>query len=243
MNPGKIDRQPSYILHARPYRETSLLLEVLTPAHGRLALVARGARRPRSELRGVLLPFQPLSLSWFGKNEVRTLHAAEWQGGVPQLSGLPLICGFYLNELLLRLLAREDPQADIWHVYDRAVRGLAAAGHPGTLLRRFELELIRCLGYAPELAHDADGRPLLADACYCCLPGKAPQPDSGSPLPERAVLVHGATLLAMASGDFGHERTRREARGMLRQILADLLGDDARLASRELMQALSPLGE
>jgi len=81
MTPGKIDRQPAYVLHAQPYRETSLLLQVLTPDYGRVTLVARGARRPASALRGGLLPFQPLKLSWFGKNEVRTLHAPTgWAG-------------------------------------------------------------------------------------------------------------------------------------------------------------------
>ncbi|RBJ67219.1 DNA repair protein RecO, partial [Pseudomonas sp. MWU12-2534b] len=94
--PGRVDKQSAYILHTQPYRETSLLLEVLTRDHGRFSLVARGARRPRSDLRGVLLPFQPLTLSWFGKGELRTLHGADWDGGVRPLTGLPLVCGFYL---------------------------------------------------------------------------------------------------------------------------------------------------
>ncbi|TDR79872.1 DNA repair protein RecO [Paludibacterium purpuratum] len=239
MNPGKVDRQPAYILHARPYRETSLLLEVLTPEHGRLGLVARGARRPRAELRGLLLPFQPLTLSWFGKNEVRTLHAADWQGGVRQLSGLALICGFYLNELLMRLLAREDAQGDIWRIYDRAVRGLASGEAPGELLRRFELALIRALGYAPELTQDEDGATVAPERLYLCRPGFPPVLDRGFEPENHQALVSGATLLAMAAGDFSTELTRREARGLLRLLLEELMGPDARLATRELLQSLN----
>jgi len=98
------DNQEAYVLHTYPYRETSLLLDVFTRAAGRVTLVARGARRPRSAMRGVLLSFQPVQLGWYGKGEVRTLTRAEWIGGQPLLQGEALLCGFYLNELLLRLL-------------------------------------------------------------------------------------------------------------------------------------------
>jgi len=243
MNPGKIDRQPAYVLHSRPYRETSLLLEVLTPEHGRVALVARGARRPRSDLRGTLLPFQPLALSWFGKNEVRTLHIADWQGGVPQLSGLPLICGFYLNELMMRLTVRDDPHPETWNIYDAAVRGLASGQSPASILRRFELNLIRCLGYAPELETDADGVAINPQRLYCCQPGLPPKLDLGAEPADRVALVGGSTLLAMSRADFSNDLTRREARGYLRLILTELLGADARLATRELLQSLNPLSE
>jgi DNA repair protein RecO (recombination protein O) len=244
MTTGKIDRQLAYVLHARPYRETSLLIEVLTVAHGRIALVARGARRPRSDLRGTLLPFQPLQLSWFGKNEVRTLHVADWQGGVPQLSGLSLICGFYLNELLIRLTARDDPNAELWASYDRAVRGLASGQQKQSrVLRRFELDLIRSLGYAPQLDTDSEGGAVMDGRYYRCAPGSPPEADFGGEPDGRITLVSGATLLAMARDDFSEALTRREARGMLRLILAELLGPDGRLATRELLQSLSPLSD
>src|SRR5689334_7971090 len=103
-----VTAERAYILHAQPYRETSLLLETFSRAHGKVAMVARGARRPRSLLRGVLLAFQPVSVAWFGKAEVRTLTTAEWLGGIPLLRGEALLCGYYLNELLLKLLPRED---------------------------------------------------------------------------------------------------------------------------------------
>src|SRR4051812_41282813 len=101
------DERPAFVLHTYPYRETSLIAEMLTADHGRVAMVARGAKRPRSELRGVLHSFQPLLLSWAGTGELKTLIRAEWQGGLPLVAGSALLCGFYLNELLLRLLPRE----------------------------------------------------------------------------------------------------------------------------------------
>ena len=94
-------QQPAFVLHSYPYRETSLLVEVFTRRHGRLVLVARGARRPRSAMRGSLLAFQPVLLAWSGRSEVRSLHSAEWRGGQPLLSGDALLCGFYLNELMI----------------------------------------------------------------------------------------------------------------------------------------------
>lgn len=242
MSQGRVDRQPAYVLHAQPYRETSLLLDVLTREHGRIALVARGARRPRSDLRGVLLPFQPLLLAWFGKNEVRTLHTAEWQGGVPQLSGLPLVCGFYLNELLIKLTARDDPHPETFGVYAEAVSGLASGKPLSSVLRRFELGLVRTLGYAPQFDADAAGRPVEADLAYLCGPEQAPQRWRGEPVPAEQRVIAGRALLAMAGDDFTELSTRREARSLMRLFLGRLLGTQS-LATRELLQSISALGD
>src|SRR5213083_1626516 len=122
------ESREAFILHGYPYRETSLLLETFTRAFGRVSMVARGARSPRSPLRGVLLAFQPLALSWFGKGELRTLARAEWVGGQPLLHGEALMCGFYLNELLLRLLPREDPHDALFSRYWETLRRLAPHG-------------------------------------------------------------------------------------------------------------------
>ena len=102
----RIDQQPGFVLHSYPYRETSLIVEVFSRDHGRLGLVAKGARRPMSQLRGVLMAFQPLLIDWSGGGEMKTLVRAEWQGGQPLLGGQALLCAYYLNELLMRLLAR-----------------------------------------------------------------------------------------------------------------------------------------
>ncbi|HJV07899.1 MAG TPA: DNA repair protein RecO [Chromobacteriaceae bacterium] len=242
MSQGKVDRQLAYVLHAQPYRETSLLVEVLTRDYGRFSLVARGARRPRADLRGILLPFQPLTLAWFGKNEVRTLHTAEWNGGVPQLSGLPLICGFYLNELWMKLTARDDPQPEAFAIYDQAVRGLARSAGLATVLRRYELGILREMGYVPALDRDGHGQPIVASANYLCAAGAAPELDQGQPLIGQLAQVRGSSLLAMARDDFSDKTTRLEARALLRVWLTGLLGAEP-LASRELLQAINALSD
>src|SRR5258706_6446325 len=111
----------AFVLHTYPYSETSLIAEVLTRNHGRLSMVAKGAKRPRSALRGVLHAFQPLVITWFGKNELRTLGKAEWQTALPQLSGTALMCGFYLNELMLKLTRRDDPHEALFDFYSVTV--------------------------------------------------------------------------------------------------------------------------
>src|SRR5689334_16958821 len=116
------DDEPAFVLHTYPYRETSLIVETFTATSGRVAMVARGAKRPRSELRGVLQAFQPLALSWAGSGELKTLIKAEWRGGLPLPGGAALLCGFYLNELLLKLLPKEDPHLTLWDDYAAALR-------------------------------------------------------------------------------------------------------------------------
>ena len=116
------DDEPAYVLHAYPFKETSLVVEVFSRNFGRLGLVARGARRPRSALRGLLMAFQPLSLDWAGKSELRTLHRAERLAGHAQLAGMSLMCGFYLNELLLKLVPREDPHEGLYLAYEAALQ-------------------------------------------------------------------------------------------------------------------------
>lgn len=124
----RIDHQPAYVLHSYPYSETSLIVDVFSRDHGRLPLLARGARRPRAALRGLLQAFQPLELAWFGSGEVRTLAKAEWQGGLPLLSGKALLLGFYLNELLLKLLPRDDAHERLFDSYTLALQQLARLG-------------------------------------------------------------------------------------------------------------------
>ena len=105
----RINGQPAFVLHSYPYKETSLIVDLFTRDHGRVAVVAKGAKRPLSKLRGVLQTFQPLSVSWSGKSELRTLIDAEWVGGMLPIERNALLCGFYLNELLVKLIARDDP--------------------------------------------------------------------------------------------------------------------------------------
>lgn len=149
----RISDEPAYILHRHDWSESSLILEVFTRHHGRTALVAKGAKRPSSGLRPVLLPMQPLHLAFGGDTEIRTLRSAEWQGGHVMPGGEALLSGYYLNELVLTLLARDDPHPGLFDVYAMAVE-ILSSGHGEALqtaLRAFELLLLREIGLLPSL--------------------------------------------------------------------------------------------
>lgn len=165
----RIADEPAFVLHRYDWSESSLILEVFTRHHGRIALVAKGAKRPTSSFRPVLLPLQPLRVNFGGDAEIRTLKNAEWLGGHVMPTGDALMSGYYLNELVLTLLARDDPHAGLFDVYAMAVR-LLAAEHGDmlqTVLRAFELLLLREVGLLPALdAQSATLEPLDAERRY-----------------------------------------------------------------------------
>jgi DNA repair protein RecO (recombination protein O) len=243
--PLRRDDEPAYVLHTYAYRETSLIVEALSAGHGRVALVARGAKRPRSELRGVLQGFQPLLLSWSGQHELKTLHRAEWRGGLPLLRGSALLCGFYLNELVLKLVPREDPHARLYAVYEAALCDLAAGAEQAPVLRRFELDLLAELGYAMPLAREAGtGAAIDAAARYHYVFERGPQRVAGNVAaePQRdALLVHGATLVALDARCFPTAEIAAEAKRLMREVLAHYL-EQRGVESRRVVQDLQALG-
>lgn len=217
----RIDGAAAYLLHAYPYSETSLILEVFARDHGRLAMLARGARRPRSALRGVLHAFQPLELGWFGGGEVKTLAKAEWVGGMPLLAGDALLLGYYLNELLLKLLPREDAHAALFDAYAGALAALSRGAASGAAeLRRFEKTLLRELGYGLELERDAQGRAVDAGRSYRYQVerGAVAAEEAGSGQP-----ISGKTLIDLASDNYADARTLAESKQLMRYLLAHYL--------------------
>ena len=237
------DDEPAFVLHVYPYRETSLIVEAFTPATGRVAMVARGAKRPRSELRGLLNAFQPLTLSWAGGAELKTLIKAEWRGGLPLLTGSALLCGFYLNELLLKLLPREDAHPVLWAHYESALAALterAAAAEQAAILRRFELRLLAELGYAMPLTRASDGTAVQATERYHYAFERGPlvAAEPGARYP----LVRGETLLALASEHYADTRVAAEARELMRTVLDHYL-DERRIFSRRVVRDLQALDE
>ncbi len=238
--PLRRDDQTAFVLHAYPYRETSLIVEAFTREHGRVALVARGAKRPRSELRGLLQAFQPLLLSWSGQQELKTLLRAEWQGGLPRIGGRALLCGFYLNELLLKLLPREDPHADLFGHYERALADLAAAADQAVVLRRFEVRLLAAMGYALPLVRDADsGAPVDPAARYHYAFDRGPRrepPVTGPRLP----IVRGTTLIALSEERYPDAATAAEAKRLMREVLDHYL-EQRGVESRRVVQDLQAL--
>src|SRR4249920_1397475 len=131
----RAEHEAGYVLHTYPYKETSLVVELFARRFGRVALLARGARRPRSAMRGVLLSFQTLRVSWSASAELGNLISAEWAGALLPLAGRSLMCGFYLNELLLRLLPRDDPHEALFDSYSGALSRLAAGEDQASVLR------------------------------------------------------------------------------------------------------------
>ncbi|MFO6420210.1 DNA repair protein RecO [Hylemonella sp. W303a] len=169
----RITDEPAFVLHRYDWSETSLILEVFTRHHGRLALAAKGVKRPTSNFRPVLLPLQPLRLAYGGEGEVRTLKSAEWVGGHVMPTGESLLSGYYLNELLIRLLARDDPHPALFDIYAQVV-SLLASEHGEVLqaaLRAFELLLLREAGLLPALdMQTLTLSPLDARTAYCLVP-------------------------------------------------------------------------
>jgi DNA repair protein RecO (recombination protein O) len=234
-----VDAEPAFVLHTYPYRETSLIVEAYVRDHGRLALVARGARRPKSSIRGVLLPFQPLLLSWSGKRDLRVLTRAEWRGAYAPLRGQPLICGFYLNELLLKLVPRDDPHEDLFEVYERTLEALGAGTDPPALLRRFEIALLRELGYAVILDRDVErDEPVARERSYVYVVERGPV--SGVAAARNGVELSGQTLIDMQSGSFESAATQQESKALMRALINHYLGNQV-LHTRQLLRDLQEL--
>jgi len=238
------DDQPAFVLHTYAYRETSLIVEAFTAEHGRIAMVARGAKRPRSETRGLLQAFQPLALSWAGAAELKTLLGAQWRGGLPLPQGSALLCGFYLNELLLKLLAREDPHPVLFRDYETALAALTELETPsgqGAVLRRFELRLLAELGYALPLTHDVDtGVAIEPDARYHYEFARGPRAATVAEPGARYARVRGATLLALSAGDYPDPETAADAKRLMREVLDHYL-EERRIFSRRVVQDLQAL--
>ena len=232
--------QPAFVLHSYPFRETSLVVELLTREFGRVGVVARGARRPKSSLRGVLLAFQPLLVSWTGKGELHTLTRAEWQGGYQPLKGLSLICGFYLNELLLKLLPRNDPHERLFDTYSDTLLDLASRGEAAGILRTFEKNLLRDLGYAITLDRDVQtGHPIAAERHYTYVVERGPVP-AAIESPRNGVELSGQTLLDMQVDDYSKTVTQQQSKALMRALINHCLGDQE-LYTRQLLRDLQAL--
>lgn len=249
----RINDEPGFLLHRVAWRETSLVLDVFTRHHGRIALIAKGARRPRSELRPVLLAFQPLRLAWIGRGELQTLTSAEWVGGIEAPQAQALMCAFYLNELLIRLLPRDDAHPQLYDAYTQALIELTEleASEHEDCLRRFEWTLLRESGYAPDLQVDCEGFAIEAQAQYRWLPevgfkrvearfasesmawiddSKLLQAaaatddfDERYTTQERSDFIEGDTLRSLAQGVLEHGIHRQQAKRLTRRILGHYL--------------------
>ena len=237
--------QTAYLLHSRPYRETSLLLEVFTPDHGRVGLVARGARRPKSRIAGTLQPFNPLLVSWRGRGDLATLVSAETNGRPVILPGKRIISGLYLNELMMRLLHRHDPHTDLFSLYDGILRRLADTRSEQRELRLFEKRLLDELGYGLVLDHEVEqGEAIDPAMVYEYILEKGPVPliwDDGNAV----ITIRGSSLLSLANEMLDDEQSLKEIKQLLRTALSLYLGSkplNSRRLYREHMKIQSRSG-
>lgn len=220
----RVASQPAYVLHASAWRETSLLLEVFTRDYGRVGLVARGVRGARARLpRSLLEPLQALRLDWSGRGELQTLGAVEAEGVACRLHGDRLLSALYVNELLVRLTARNDPLPRLFERYAALLPELATTAELGWRLRCFERDLLAVLGYALQLDSAADsGEPLEPDGAYNYLPEDGPVTAGAG---TGGVRVHGGALLALAAdGAPPSAAEQAELRRLMRMLIGNLVG-------------------
>ncbi len=228
----RVSLEPLFILHSRPYSNTSLILDCLTRRYGRLSIMARSARGLKSRYKGMLQLFSPLLASWTGARELKNLGAVERQGAIYRLEGQALICGFYLNELLQRLLQREDPYPNIYALYQSTLNALEQNTDPRPALRCFEKNILQCLGYGLPLHYESQSRePIEPDRYYQFVPergflGCDPQHDNHW-------VFSGHTLLSLSQELFD-EVALSESKRLLRLVLSRYLGPKP-IKSRELL--------
>jgi DNA repair protein RecO (recombination protein O) len=238
----RVAQQPAFILHRYNYGETSLLLEAFARDFGRIGLIAKGARRANSEQRGLLNPFQPLLLDWAGRGELATLTRAEVEQPAIPLQGKALYCGFYLNELLLRLLVRHDPHEELFAWYQQALERLQDDAGIEATLRVFEKRLLQAIGYGLVLDRAGSGEPIDAQRLYVYITehGGVRADRCGS---DEGVAIHGATLLALCAEDLRDETVLRESKMLLRGVLAQYIGDKPLHTVRLFRKTGGPKGE
>ena len=237
--PRRVQLQPAYVLHHRPYRDTSRILELFTRDYGRVSVFARGARSARkagTALTSILQPFNRLLVSWSGKGEAGQLTAAEFDGAVSTLPPDRLVSGFYLNELLLKLFARHDSHPEVFALYGATLDALKVDATGLRPLRLFEKRLLDALGYGLALEREVDAdRPLDARYVYRYRADRGAMRIDG--VAEGVGIFSGSTLLAVAREDFSDPAVCAEARALLRAALDRCL-EGKELRTRQVMLAL-----
>jgi len=219
----RVQQQAAFILHHRPFRDSSQILDVLSRDYGKLSVVARGSRGAKSRLKGVLRPFMPLSMSWVIRSDLGTLTGAEIRSAPLSLAGDALLSGYYVNELILHFLHRHDPQPEIFDIYARTIEALAAQGADvASVLRQFEMELLRHSGYALNLDHaPGSDAGLDPDQRYEYRMEQGPVAVSRD---EGTLVFTGAELTAIAARHFEDPIVLRAAGRLMREVISFHLG-------------------
>ena len=232
----QVNAEPAYILHKRPYREASQILEIFSRNHGRLSLMSRGSRGPRSRTSGLLQPLRPLLLSWYGRGEMPGLKGVDVADTrPPELKGKALMSAMYLNELLVILLHRNDVHESLFSDYHETLYTLPRAGELETVLRYFEKNLLEQTGFGLNLVQDADsGEPVRPDREYAYLFEHGPVLNRAAQSRQNPV-ISGSSLLAFDRGELDTPRSIAEIKQLMRYVINRHLGP-RKLKSRDLFR-------
>ncbi len=230
----RVNQQAAYVLHTRPYSESSLIVEIFSATYGRFVVLAKGARRVKSRVRGLLQPFQPLMVSWSGKGEMPTLTQVELNGRYQWLDYKSRVCGFYANELMMKMLQRRDPHQQLFQDYDVLMQCLSVNSKRELALRRFEKALLQETGYALILDHETEKQqPLLDDRLYRYIPESGPVYDPRG-IKDSPLVVLGIVLNSIDSDDYTDDWIMHDAKQFMRRILQIMMGNKP-LRSRDLL--------
>ena len=240
----KVFQQKAYVLHCTPYSETSLLVNIFSREYGRLTLIAKGAKRKKSMVRGLLLPFRPLLMSWSGKGQLPTLTHVEQAIYVPELKGVALFSGYYVNELLLKLLHRNDPHELLFDYYEKVNEDLGQSNMPHQALRWFEALLLREIGFGLVVDRDVETAEVIdAGKRYCYFPERGPvvipdnvkDPHYGEPY---GLVISGRSLIAIAQQQFDSGEVLLESQRLFRRLI-DIQLNGRALRTRKVMRQLT----
>ncbi|MDH5426243.1 MAG: DNA repair protein RecO [Gammaproteobacteria bacterium] len=233
----RVENQPAYVLHQRPFRDTSQILEVLTKDYGRLSIMSRGSRGQKSRLKTVLQPFKALVIGWSGRGEMPTLTAAEpaAQSSV-FLQGKSLACALYINELLMYLTYKHDAHQNLFSQYHQTVNRLFETESLEQELRKFELGLLDQMGVLVNLSHDANtGERLKSTAEYFYQPELGVCELADNNKPKNIPVIAGASFLAISEQRFDSPAILKDAKSLMRYLINHSLGGKS-LKSRELFR-------
>jgi len=219
----RVSNESIFILHQRPFSETSLLIEGFSRNYGRVVLMAKGVKKRKSRLRGMLLPFQRVTASWSGKGEIKTMINADMGGCRKSLAGEKLFCGYYLNELILLTLQKGDPHEKLFDCYAHTVNKLSEDSDIEKTLRIFEKNLLQEIGYGLNLTHDvASGAPIDPNVTYLYIWGSGAIPRESST--DSGAVIQGGSLLALHEETIFSELHRRELKQLTRGVIDYQLG-------------------
>ena len=225
---------PAFVLHTRPFKESSLILELFTLESGRCSVLAKGVRgNKKNSKRALLQPFQPLALSWVGRSDLKTLRQLEVIGQSFALVGIPSLSGLYMNELIMKLLIQWDPHPSIFDMYQTSLNRLSSKETPSIVLREFELALLDELGYGIDWLCDIHGDVIEPDVDYGFIPDQGFIPLVA--MPKEGLQARGIHIIAIGKRDWEHKGSLAVARKVIRAII-DPLVDHKELNSRKLLQ-------